>query len=146
MSDDHGVPGWFVDTDVAPPFATGDEITGLFNEYLSGITEPQFHGIRLGEGEGEVVVLREQPGIMPHPLTNGSDTEETWLEWTTGHKDTPWLARRILDVVTGDGEAGSRFTADFAERIVGRLNRHEWTLKDADVLRWVEVMKMHGGR
>lgn len=144
------VPKWFHDTGTIPPFATEAEGSEAYATYVNAVTEKQFSGIRLGSGDGEVVVLWEVPGQEPIPaggLMNGLDDDYAapMFEWTPNHGGTVYLARTMLHACDGEG-AADLYAREFADKIVSKLARHQWTLTQASIVAWVEAMDRATGR
>jgi hypothetical protein len=87
-----------------------------------------------------VVVLHEHPGVEPVVLADEADGGNPFFEWVAGDPGTVLLARHLLSY-TVNAEAANRHAAVFADKIISRLSRHEWTLTDAFVQRWVDLME-----
>ena len=146
------VPKWFHDTGTIPPFATEDEGAAAYASYVNAVTEKQFSGIRLGSEDGEVVVLWEVPGQEPIAaggLLDGLAEQGGYMppmfEWTPNHGGTLYLARVMLEACDGKG-AADLYTHEFADKIVSKLSRHQWTLTEASIVAWVAAMDAATGR
>lgn len=116
-----------------PPFADESEIEREYRRYLDSVTELQVHGIRTGEGPGEVLVMIERPGEAHR------DSSLNW-DWGCDSAGTLHLARYILRVALHE-RPDEEIVRTFADKIVSRLSRHEWTLTYDFIRQWYRLIK-----
>lgn len=131
-------PDWFHDQAHLPPFADASEWNHEYEQYLAGIPEEQFHGIRIGDDPGEVLILHEKPGA------SSTVASSPFMDWIDPH-DALRLASFMLEVAYAVGVALDASPGDvapiFAERIVTKLSYQEWTLTFSFIRTWVNLIR-----
>jgi hypothetical protein len=136
---------WFKKMSNLPPFLGDDEVEMQYMRYLATITEDQFHGVRLSDVPGDVIVTLENVSdrLNPHNrATNLGDLHPQMdFDWTPNTHGCTLLARFMLEIVVGPNNAEA-LTGRFAETMLGRIDRHEWTMSFAIVNRWAEAVKV----
>lgn len=133
-------PKWHDALTDMPTFADEGERDSAYLEYIKGIKDEQWHGIRTGPNTGEVLILHEKPGYAVN-VEPGSGF--AWWDWRDDPRSTLSLAllRWPLGHTTMDLLPEVDLLLRFRDTIVTRLPDAEWTLTFDFIREWVNLVK-----